>query len=115
MDAELDVADEGLLLSGTNGRFGLRGAVKLRPRGKIFLRRSEFEVTQGRVRFDDLTRIAPEVDVTAVTEYRRYQTNTQASGAAAAPTASGTSTAPTSQGGRWRIQLRARRRRQPED
>jgi translocation and assembly module TamB len=108
MDAELDVADEGLLLSGTNGRFGLRGAVTLRPRGKIFLRRSEFEVTQGRVRFDDLTRIAPEVDVTAVTEYRRYQTNTQASAApTAAPTSSGTSTAPTSQGGRWRIQLHA--------
>ena len=106
IDAELDVADEGLLLAGTNGRFGLRGGVTLHPRGKIFLRRSEFEVTQGRVRFDDLTRIAPEVDVTAVTEYRRYQTNT-----ASAPTttaaSSGGSTAPTSQGGRWRIQLHA--------
>jgi translocation and assembly module TamB len=108
IDAELDVADEGLLLSGTNGRFGLRGGVTLRPRGKIFLRRSEFEVTQGRVRFDDLTRIAPEVDVTAVTEYRRYQTNTPAtSGPSSAPTASGSSSAPTSQGGRWRIQLHA--------
>jgi translocation and assembly module TamB len=108
IDAELDVADEGLLLSGTNGRFGLRGGVTLRPRGKIFLRRSEFEVTQGRVRFDDLTRIAPEVDVTAVTEYRRYQTNTPAtSGPTSAPTASGSSSAPTSQGGRWRIQLHA--------
>ncbi|HEY4105127.1 MAG TPA: translocation/assembly module TamB domain-containing protein, partial [Polyangiaceae bacterium] len=102
-------ADEGLLLSGTNGRFGLRGAVTLRPRGKIFLRRSEFEVTQGRVRFDDLTRIAPEVDVTAVTEYRRYQTNTAASTGptTAAPAGTSGSTAPTSQGGRWRIQLHA--------
>ena len=110
VDAELDVADEGLLLSGTNGRFGLRGAVTLRPRGKIFLRRSEFEVTQGRVRFDDLTRIAPDVDVTAVTEYRRYQTNTPATSApTSAPTATsaGSSTANTSQGGRWRIQLHA--------
>jgi translocation and assembly module TamB len=108
IDAELDVADEGLLLSGTNGRFGLRGAVTLRPRGKIFLRRSEFEITQGRVRFDDLTRIAPQVDVTAVTEYRRYQTNTTATAApTAAPTASGSSVAPTSQGGRWHIQLHA--------
>ncbi|HWZ91695.1 MAG TPA: translocation/assembly module TamB domain-containing protein, partial [Polyangiaceae bacterium] len=103
IDAELDVADEGLLLSGTNGRFGLRGAVTLRPRGKIFLRRSEFEVTQGRVRFDDLTRIAPEVDVTAVTEYRRYQTNTPTTSAPTASAASsGSSSAPTSQGGRWR-------------
>jgi translocation and assembly module TamB len=107
IDAELDVADEGLLLAGTNGRFGLRGAVTLRPRGKIFLRRSEFEVTQGRVRFDDLTRIAPEVDVTAVTEYRRYQTNTPATSAAPTATSSGGSSAPTSQGGRWRIQLHA--------
>ncbi|MEO7036653.1 MAG: translocation/assembly module TamB domain-containing protein [Polyangiaceae bacterium] len=107
IDAELDVADEGLLLAGTNGRFGLRGAVSLRPRGKIFLRRSEFEVTQGRVRFDDLTRIAPEVDVTAVTEYRRYQTNTPATSAAPTATSAGGSSAPTSQGGRWRIQLHA--------
>jgi len=107
IDAELDVADEGLLLAGTNGRFGLRGAVTLRPRGKIFLRRSEFEVTQGRVRFDDLTRIAPEVDVTAVTEYRRYQTNTPATSAAPTATSAGGSSAPTSQGGRWRIQLHA--------
>ncbi len=107
IDAELDVADEGLLLAGTNGRFGLRGGVTLHPRGKIFLRRSEFEVTQGRVRFDDLTRIAPEVDVTAVTEYRRYQTNTPATSAPTAASSSGGSSAPTSQGGRWRIQLHA--------
>jgi translocation and assembly module TamB len=107
IDAELDVADVGLILAGTNGRFGLRGAVGLHPRGKIFLRRSEFEVTQGRVRFDDLTRIAPEVDVTAVTEYRRYQTNTPASAAPTSAASSGGSSAPTSQGGRWRIQLHA--------
>jgi translocation and assembly module TamB len=106
IDAELDVADEGLLLAGTNGRFGLRGAVTLHPRGKLFLRRSEFEVTQGRVSFDDLTRVAPEVDVTAVTEYRRYHTNNTASASTSA-TGSGGSTAPTSQGGRWRIQLHA--------
>jgi len=107
IDAELDVADEGLLLAGTNGRFGLRGAVTLHPRGKIFLRRSEFEVTQGRVRFDDLTRIAPEVDVTAVTEYRRYQTNNTTAATTTGTSATGGSTAPTSQGGRWRIQLHA--------
>ena len=108
IDAELDVADEGLLLAGTNGRFGLRGAVTLHPRGKIFLRRSEFEVTQGRVRFDDLSRIAPEVDVTAVTEYRRYQTNNTATAAPTnTTTTGGGSTAPTSQGGRWRIQMHA--------
>jgi translocation and assembly module TamB len=107
IDAELDVADEGLLLAGTNGRFGLRGAVTLHPRGKIFLRRSEFEVKEGRVRFDDLTRIAPEVDVTAVTEYRRYHTNNTATASTSSTSTSGGSTAPTSQGGRWRIQMHA--------
>ena len=107
IDAELDIGEGGLILTGTNGRFGLRGAVTLEPRGKIFLRRSEFEVTQGRVRFDDATRIAPEVDVTAVTEYRRYQTNTSATSAPTSVTSSGGSSAPTSQGGRWRIQLHA--------
>ena len=62
---------------------------------------------KGRVRFDDLTRIAPEVDVTAVTEYRRYQTNTPATSAPTSARAPGGSSAPTSQGGRWRIQLHA--------
>ena len=64
--------DEGLVLAGTNQRFGLRGDVRIKPGGRIRLRRSEFEISQGFVRFDDLTRIAPQVDVTAVTEYRRY-------------------------------------------
>ena len=59
------------------------------------------------MQIDDLTRIAPEVDVTAVTEYRRYQTNTPATSAPTAAASSGGSSAPTSQGGRWRIQLHA--------
>ncbi|HEY4160121.1 MAG TPA: translocation/assembly module TamB domain-containing protein [Polyangiaceae bacterium] len=111
IDAELSVADEGLQLSGTNARFGLRGALTLKPGGKIFLRRSEFEVTQGQVRFDDVTRVAAQVDVTAVTEYRRYQTNTSASAPApsssSASASGGSGFSPTAQGGRWRIQMHA--------
>jgi translocation and assembly module TamB len=101
VEAELALSDEGLLLAGTNGRFGLRGTVEVRPGGRITLRRSVFEVTQGTVRFDDLTRIAPSVDVTAVTEYRRYA-ESSASGAAA-PSGGSTSVA----GGHWTIRMHA--------
>jgi translocation and assembly module TamB len=85
VEAELLLDERGLELSGTNARFGLRGDVSLKPGGRIKLRRSEFEIKEGRVRFDDLTRIAPRVDVTAVTEYRRYNTSSQTAG----PTATG--------------------------
>ena len=112
MEAELLLDDEGLELGGTNQRFGLRGDVKLKPGGRIRLRRNEFEVRQGVVRFDDLTRIAPQVDVTATTEYRRYHDAASAEKGAAAPTASASGGAQTSagtaaQGGRWRITMRA--------
>jgi translocation and assembly module TamB len=107
IEADLLLADEGLLLAGTNGRFGLRGTVELKPGGRIMLRRSVFDITQGTVRFDDTTRIAPKVDVTATTEYRRYSDSASASSsgtqAAAAPGASSTSVA----GGRWNIRMHA--------
>jgi translocation and assembly module TamB len=106
IEAELTLDDEGLLLAGTNSRFGLRGEVDLKPGGRITLRRNEFEIKEGRIRFDDLTRIAPEVDVTAVTEYKRYSTSAPSEGGGAqaqAATQSGTS----AQGGRWRIRLHA--------
>nr|PZN28696.1 MAG: hypothetical protein DIU78_01985 [Pseudomonadota bacterium] len=105
IEAELLLADEGLLLSGTNARYGLRGVVRLRPGGRIVLRRSEFEVTEGTVRFDDPTRIAPEVDVTAVTEYRRYSDVSGTSSPSAA--AQSASSAHAATGGRWTIRLHA--------
>jgi translocation and assembly module TamB len=106
VEADLDL-DRGLQLTGTDQRFGLRGTLRLKPGGRIRLRRNEFEVRQGFVRFDDVTRISPQVDVTAVTEYRRYGetlggTETQP-GAPAASAASATSAA----GGNWRITMRA--------
>lgn len=108
IEAELLLDDKGLTLGGTNQRFGLRGEVKLKQGGHIKLRRNDFEIRQGVVRFDDLTRIAPQVDVTAVTEYRRYDENVSDKGAAAAPGASGSASGGTAaQGGRWRISMRA--------
>ena len=114
IEAELLLDDQGLELSGTNARYGLRGDVMLKPGGRIKLRRSEFEIKEGRIRFDDMTRIAPRVDVTAVTEYRRYSTSSQtagptaqgAPGAAASGSSSGSSAA-AARGRRFRITMRA--------
>jgi translocation and assembly module TamB len=109
IEADLDLGQEGLVLGGTNGRYGLRGTVEVKPGGRITLRRNVFEISQGTVRFDDVTRIAPNVDVTAATEYRRYAGSgggpTAGGGAAtaAAPGASGTSVA----GGHWTIRMHA--------
>jgi translocation and assembly module TamB len=113
IEAELLLDPQGLNLSGTNARFGLRGDVSLKPGGRIKLRRSEFEIKEGRVRFDDTTRIAPRVDVTAVTEYRRYNTAAQqggpGSGGGPGPGAApgGNPNNAAAQGGRFRITMRA--------
>jgi len=110
VEAELLLDERGLELSGTNTRYGLRGDVSLKPGGRIKLRRSEFEIKEGRVRFDDVTRIAPSVDVTAVTEYRRYNTSSQTAGPSAnsgANSASSGSSAAAARGRRFRITMRA--------
>jgi translocation and assembly module TamB len=97
IDAQLMVDSDALVFSGTNQRFGMRGRLRLLTGGRIRLRANEFEIRQGYVQFDDTTRIAPHVDVTAVTEYRRYS-----SGGAPTGTAATTRT-----GGIWRITLHA--------
>jgi len=100
IDASLTIEDEVLQLAGTNQRFGIRGALRLVPGGHVRLTRNEFEIQQGRVRFDDPTRIAPLVDVTAVTEFRRYGGNsTDVNTSAKQATTSGT--------GDWRVSMRA--------
>lgn len=106
VEAELVLGDEGLRLAGTNARHGVHGTLRVKPGGRIVLRRSEFEVTEGSIRFDDLTRIAPKVDVTAVTEYRRYSdAPSSAAGASGSTTASAAST--SASGGRWSIRMHA--------
>jgi len=100
IDASLSIEDDVLQLAGTNQRFGIRGALRLAPGGHVRLTRNEFEIQQGRVRFDDPTRIAPLVDVTAVTEFRRYGgTSTDVNTSAKQATTSGT--------GDWRVSMRA--------
>jgi translocation and assembly module TamB len=116
---ELEVMSPGLMLSGTNQRYGARGLLRIIPDSKLQLVSNEFLVREGFVRFDDPQRMAPRVDVTAVTEYRRYVSSTGAdpstggtaasSGAAAAGGASSpiTAAASTSSAGIWRITLHA--------
>jgi translocation and assembly module TamB len=55
---------------------------------------------------DNLTRIAPQVDVTAVTEYRRYSESSNEKNAAASSSTSSSGGSAT-QGGHWRITMHA--------
>jgi translocation and assembly module TamB len=100
IDARLTIEDDVLQLAGTNQRFGIRGALRIVPGGRVRLTRNEFEIQQGRVRFEDPTRIAPLVDVTAVTEFRRYGGSIEAS---TAPTANST----PSTAGEWKVAMHA--------
>ncbi|MCL2822755.1 MAG: translocation/assembly module TamB domain-containing protein [Polyangiaceae bacterium] len=95
-----------LVLSGSNQRVGLVGALRVQPRSRIRLRSSEFEVRDGLIRFDDPTRIAPILDITAVTEYRRFGGSDLAVAGSGASGGSGISGVSRS-GGHWRIQLHA--------
>jgi len=63
-------------------------------------------VRQGFVRFDNAHRIAPNVDITAVTEYRRYSASSP-TGAPGSTTAGAASGSTAHAGGVWRITLHA--------
>jgi translocation and assembly module TamB len=105
--AEVQLAiDSGTLeVTGTNQRIGLRGSLKALPGGRFHFQSNEFDVRQGLIRFEDPTRVAPNVDVTAITEYRRY-TDTSA-GAAAGAGSGGTTGASVGGGSIWRITMHA--------
>ncbi len=102
-DMTLTLESSALTLSGSNQRVGLRGALRVEPGSRVRLRANEFEVRDGLIRFDDATRIAPNIDVTAVTEYRRYSGGADATEGAASAADAGVSRA----GGQWRIQMHA--------
>jgi translocation and assembly module TamB len=125
VEMDLEVMSPGLVLSGTNQRFGARGLLRILPDSKLQLRNNEFLVREGFVRFDDPQKIVPKVDVRATTEYRRYAASAEQPAAGAAGAASGATGSPdsagagasgsplgaaasTSQAGLWRITLQAR-------
>jgi translocation and assembly module TamB len=105
LEAEVVLDSDALTLSGSNQRFGLRGQMRVVKGGRIRLRSNEFDIRQGTIRFDDPTRIAPRVDLTASTDYRRY-TSSSASPAGASTGAPGAGGAGRA-GGSWRITLHA--------
>lgn len=104
IETPVTIESPGLQLTGTNQRFGLRGRLELPPGGRIQLRRNEFEVQGGEIRFTDATAIVPDVDVSAVTEYQRYSNSGLAQ---TAPNAGGDSARLGAAAGQWRIFMRA--------
>lgn len=105
IDASLRLDSAALMLSGTNQRFGARGRLRVEPGGHIRMRRNTFEIREGSVEFDDPARIAPRVDVTAVTEYRRYNSFSATDTGTSAGSGSGGTGSATS--GQWLITLHA--------
>jgi len=99
VEVQLAVDSGALDVTGTNQQIGLRGALRSLPGGRLHFQTNEFDVRQGLIRFDDARRIDPNVDVTAVTEYRRYYTDASAAAAAGAGSGGG--------GSLWRITLHA--------
>ena len=109
VEVQLGIDSGTLEVTGTNQRLGLRGGLRALPGGRVHFQTNEFEVRQALIRFDDPTRVAPNVDITAVTEYRRYS-DTSSGAAAGAGTTGGSSAASTGStrgGALWRITLHA--------
>ncbi|MBV9947866.1 MAG: translocation/assembly module TamB domain-containing protein [Myxococcales bacterium] len=109
VEAQLGIDSGSLEVTGTNQRLGLRGTLRTLPGGRFHFQQSDFEVRQGLIRFDDPTRIAPNVDVTAITEYRRYSDTgaSTAAGVGAGGGSTASSIGSTRGGSLWRITLHA--------
>jgi translocation and assembly module TamB len=97
IELQLVIASDQLVVTGTNQRMGLRGELRALAGGRFHFRSTDFDIKQASIRFEDPTRIAPVVDVTATTEYRRYVGIGTAGGAASLGRS----------GGFWRITLHA--------
>ncbi len=109
-EVQLGIDSGSLEITGTNQRVGLRGTLRALPGGRVHFQTNEFEVRQALIRFEDPTRIAPNVDITAVTEYHRYSDQSSGAAANAASSSSGPSGASVNAGAGgavWRITLHA--------
>lgn len=71
VDASLGVGQSGLRVVGSNQRWGVIGELGVVQGGVFKLRRHDFEIREGSLKFEDETKVDPNIDVTAVTEYRR--------------------------------------------
>jgi len=113
VDAQLAIDPRGIRVTGTNQRIGLRGELTTVTGGRLRVFANDFEVQKGVIRFDDPTRIAPHVDITATTDYRRYNNTLSSAGGTGANTTggAGATTGSIASGGRggglWRITVHA--------
>jgi translocation and assembly module TamB len=71
VDASASIGPSGLRIVGTNQRWGLVGELSVNKGGIFKLRRNDFEIREGSMRFEDETKIDPIIDLSAVTEFRR--------------------------------------------
>lgn len=94
-EIQLEFVDPGITLSGTNQKYGARGALRVLQDSKLRLRNHEFAVSEGFVRFDDPAEIRADIDVRASTELRRY-TQTEAA-----------TTTDTGAAGQWDVKVHA--------
>lgn len=97
IETQLAIGPQGLAVSGTDQRVGLRGEVRALAGGRVHLLSNDFDVQQAVIKFDDASKIAPYVDVVATTDYRRFSSGTALSSQSVTGR-SGTS---------WRINLHA--------
>lgn len=102
-DVRLEIVEPGIELSGTNQRYGAKGALRLLSDSKIRLRNHEFDVREGYVRFNDPTKVKAEIDVRATTDMRRYA-SAQDSASADASTSS---TSSSTTAGQWDVSIHA--------
>ncbi|MBM4374047.1 MAG: translocation/assembly module TamB domain-containing protein [Deltaproteobacteria bacterium] len=104
IDTSLEVSQPGLRLTGTNQRFGARGSLRLEPNSKLFIQGHDFRIREGRIDFDNPTRVTPRLDVLAETEIRRYASSGTTSTASAT---TGGADASASAGNVWRVTMHA--------
>ncbi|MBM4357159.1 MAG: translocation/assembly module TamB domain-containing protein [Deltaproteobacteria bacterium] len=103
LETSLEVSAPGLRLTGTNQRFGARGSLRLETGSKLFIQGHDFRVREGRIDFDNPTRVTPKLDVSAETEIRRYASTATSSSAQGASAADASASA----GNVWRVRMHA--------
>ena len=101
LNMRLDIPRPGIRVTGTDQRFGAIGVLNIARGSKLYLQGHDFTVRDGKVEFDNPTKIVPTLDLNAETEYRRYAANASEQTSTAADVGGNTSAS----GGRWRINM----------
>jgi len=74
VDMTMVIGKGGLQVVGTNQRFGLLGDVFVQSGGVFRFRRQAYEIREGSLKFADETKIDPDIDISAATDYTRAGT-----------------------------------------